>query len=105
MNREIDEFERNHPRLKLVLLTEGLFSDGQQNYHYLMYKFTRYGRKLYYEPDSELAEYLITISDFIESCKKRRAERTTLRRKQADLIRYLAHKKKVLQAILISKNK
>ncbi len=98
LNQEIEEFEKKHPRLKLFLVEninreisvngDYLFSDGQKDYYELKYKYIKYGRVLYYEPDPELAQWLAMIDEFKESCKKKRTKRSPQRIKQAELIRY-----------------
>ncbi len=73
----------------------------QKNYE-LKYKYTRYGRVLSYEPDPDLAEWLTMIDEFTQYFKEKRTKRTPQRIKQAGIIRYLAHKKKVLQEFATS---
>ncbi len=112
LNQQIEKFEKKHPHLKLILVEnidreisvngDYLFSDGQQDYYELKYKYTRYGRVLYYEPDPDLTEWLTMIDEFTQCCKERRTKRTPQRIKQAEFIRYLAHKKKELQDLATS---
>ncbi len=112
LNKEIEEFERTHPQLKLVLvenidkripiLGKSLFSDEKNIYHELKYEFTKYGAVFYYEPDPDLAKWLTMIDEFKEKCQAHRAKRDPLIIKKVELIRYLAHKKKVLQKLKLS---
>ena len=111
--KEIIDFEKNHPRLKLVyvenidkkipVLGDYLFSDEKFNYRELKYEFTRYGRIMFYETETDMAEWLSLIDEFTERCKERRAKKSTKRLKQIEAIKYFAHKKKVLQAITANK--
>ncbi len=108
LNKEIEEFERTHPLLKLVhientdkkipVLGKSLFSDEQNNYRELKYEFTKYGAIFFYEPEPDLAEWLTMIDEFKERCQAHRAKRDPLIIKKVELIRYLAHKKKYFKS-------
>jgi len=76
LNEKIRQFEAAHPHLTLVSSDEYakdfpvfgnyLFSDKDRHYFELKYRFRKYEGVGYYEPDSDLADWLGRVDEFRE---------------------------------------
>ncbi len=76
LNKKIKQFEAAHPHLTLIssddyakdfpVFGNYLFSDKDRHYFELKYRFRTYKEVRFYEPDSDLADWLRRIDEFGE---------------------------------------
>lgn len=80
--KEIEQFQKTHPSLKLVNIEENckevnvirrdpLFFDEKQIYYERKYSFQKYSFTCYFEPDQNLLDYLVGLQEFIDWNKSR----------------------------------